>query len=905
MTLSAWIDPTDDDVRTESGGRVTEITDKSPEGNDVIEGVALTGPPTALINDLTVLDFSAAGDWLRRLTGSVSGMDAGDITVIAAYTDDGTSGGRRGITSRSTGVGPFNDGWILGKPLNETNIAFDVEGSNSGNEVAGGATVNNIDIVVGRFDDVNNFAEIIKNGGELFEGITRSQTSVAGNSFVIGDGDSSGVYGWQSGNIGDVIVWAGVMRYDQIQRVEGYLAHKFDSLNSLPAGHPFKVNAPDIVVDADVIANFQGDHLDTTYTAETGQALTPFGSSRLNSARDKKFGRTIFESFDEGGVGSYLTVGTEADLTNVFTVEGWFLFDDVTQTDYPLIAKWDFNSSDRSYILNFNTTGTDSLDFALDTGSGNGTTTVAVNAEGWTPVLGQWYHIAATCDGINLRLFIDGVLQDTTPNTLAPNTTTNTRLGIGGFGLDSGAAADGHDGGIGPIRIIRDRCLYVSDFVPPVRQFRLPVKADLIANFNGQSTTFTSEDETGRVATFVGNAQLNSAERKFGYSSLLLDGTGDYLTFPDDADFEYADGDFTLEAFVNPDNTNRGTVLAKWNTGTNQTSFIFSINAGGGLQFDWSTTGTGTSGTATGAFTFVAGTWYHIVAMRKGPTIMLFVDGVLVDTQDIGTDSLFDSTVPLEVGSTTTGGGRVFDLDGNVDAVRTAKAALYAPVVEPEEQPEAGSDDDLLLLFESGTNSDDAGAVPFTLEGGASLVNTQGQLGTNCLDANASNRAINIAAGNAPRLNDTDFTVEVIVRPVSFGVSYDAILDERATTTDGDAYYLGIQNSGGNRQFVVYINGTNFLFSGLEPFPADVWYHVVWMRRNGVSYLLVNGEIKDSAPDTTNYDGGIDLSVGERNSHNPGGGFRGYVDLVRIRTNDDLYPFSFPRPVAGMGEPIT
>lgn len=40
--------------------------------------------------------------------------------------------------------------------------------------------------------------------------------------------------------------------------------------------------------------------------------------------------------------------------------------------------------------------------------------------------------------------------------------------------------------------------------------------------------------------TFHGNAQLDTAQKKFGASSLLLDGTGDYLSIPDSPDWNFS-----------------------------------------------------------------------------------------------------------------------------------------------------------------------------------------------------------------------------------------------------------------------------------------------------------------------------------------------------------------------------
>jgi len=47
-----------------------------------------------------------------------------------------------------------------------------------------------------------------------------------------------------------------------------------------------------------------------------------------------------------------------------------------------------------------------------------------------------------------------------------------------------------------------------------------------------------------------GNATLNTSVKKFGTSSLYLDGTGDYVLIDDDGDFNLGNDDFTIECWA-------------------------------------------------------------------------------------------------------------------------------------------------------------------------------------------------------------------------------------------------------------------------------------------------------------------------------------------------------------------
>lgn len=61
------------------------------------------------------------------------------------------------------------------------------------------------------------------------------------------------------------------------------------------------------------------------------------------------------------------------------------------------------------------------------------------------------------------------------------------------------------------------------------------------------STTITDSETTAKSVTVAGNAQIDTAQYKFSTGSILFDGTGDYLTTADHADWNMADGPFTIE----------------------------------------------------------------------------------------------------------------------------------------------------------------------------------------------------------------------------------------------------------------------------------------------------------------------------------------------------------------------
>jgi len=78
----------------------------------------------------------------------------------------------------------------------------------------------------------------------------------------------------------------------------------------------------------------------------------------------------------------------------------------------------------------------------------------------------------------------------------------------------------------------------------------------LLLPLNGTNggTTFTDVSSNAFTVTGVGDAQTSTAQWKWDGSSLLLDGSGDYLDVAANAAFQFP-GDFTIEAWVRSTDT--------------------------------------------------------------------------------------------------------------------------------------------------------------------------------------------------------------------------------------------------------------------------------------------------------------------------------------------------------------
>src|SRR3990170_5584126 len=72
----------------------------------------------------------------------------------------------------------------------------------------------------------------------------------------------------------------------------------------------------------------------------------------------------------------------------------------------------------------------------------------------------------------------------------------------------------------------------------------------LLMHMNGNNGGVIFTDEKGAISTVFGNAQTSTAASKWLGSSGKFDGTGDYLTLPSIAGYDFGTGDFTIDAWV-------------------------------------------------------------------------------------------------------------------------------------------------------------------------------------------------------------------------------------------------------------------------------------------------------------------------------------------------------------------
>jgi hypothetical protein len=222
-----------------------------------------------------------------------------------------------------------------------------------------------------------------------------------------------------------------------------------------------------------------------------------------------------------------------------------------------------------------------------------------------------------------------------------------------------------------------------SALVPPQYGYAFDRTQGALLNFNGTDASTTMLDDFGNTWTANGNAQLDTAQFKFGSSSLLLDGTGDYITSTNFTTL--GDGSWEMSCWFRV-NALPGVgvaydILGAMNaTGNGARVQMFNQAGTTKLFYYGSSNGTSTdiiNGIGGSNTTWAAGTWYKIRfvfdALAGTYRAYLSVNGA-AETQDHSTSSTarICAITMFRVGANESG---VQGFNGWIDAVRFVRCA--------------------------------------------------------------------------------------------------------------------------------------------------------------------------------------------------------------------------------------
>lgn len=461
------------------------------------------------------------------------------------------------------------------------------------------------------------------------------------------------------------------------------------------------------------------------------------------------------------------------------------------------------------------------------------------------------------------------------------------------------------------------------------RSRAVPYDSEIALLFNGNvgTTTFTDSSPKVRVITTNGNSTTSNTQTKFG-NVLAIDGTGDYLTWPANADFELASGDHTTECWIYKTSSVTSTIWSISNS-TGSGGYAgnqFAIRDDGSAIWLCGSSASAWINTSNVAVagTFQNNVWTHIACVRQGSDFSVYKDGRRVggytSTTAIGTINGVNYLAARRNGATI----GEFNWPGYLTNFRLTKAPIYTSNFTPNTDALSASgffpkiEATILLKMDEAEGATDwadssVNAVDFVTIGntttGGNLIssNAQSKWGTTSLLSTGTNGFGNgvIRTGYISDFNivqlSRDWTMEgwfyFLSLPSSSAYASEIISLNGNTTGSAAALRITIWNNGAIRILCANSSGgwIDTTFSSANAVVLNTWHHIAACRENvsgTPNYRIyvdgVQKRVYSSASAATTIQGNLVVCGWELTS--PQNTFNGYVDGVRWINGACLYP---------------
>jgi hypothetical protein len=372
----------------------------------------------------------------------------------------------------------------------------------------------------------------------------------------------------------------------------------------------------------------------------SGQAhvITYIADAKID-ASTYKFGKG---SLSVDGTGDYIVTPSSADWNfgtagnGDFTIDFWLYFNSLGMSflfsTYPSAGWYIYYQSNLIYLVS--------------------------SSVSWTPSIDTWYHMAIIRNGSTITLYVNGTSQGTFTDIDMNN--DGGALQIGGYITDPNLSLDGYMDGV---RITKGEALWTSNFTAPTSAPTADANTKLLLNFEGG-------DQYGGHDVSPKGSSAKVTRRVFSQCA-FFDGTGDYLSISDSADWAFGNGDFTQDFWINFSSIagNIG-IIGQAKGGVAEQGF-YCYYSSGIMYWRWRNT----IGTRIGyniSWTPTVDTWYHLAFVRNGSNFYWFINGVSqsLNVEDaIGTTTLNDCDNDLTIGRDA----NIFYLNGYMDEIRITK----------------------------------------------------------------------------------------------------------------------------------------------------------------------------------------------------------------------------------------
>lgn len=482
--------------------------------------------------------------------------------------------------------------------------------------------------------------------------------------------------------------------------------------------------------------------------------------------------------------------------------------------------------------------------------------------------LNQWVHLAATRSSGTVRIFTNGVLDGS-------RTITGTFSLFCLGGVDT--VNDRLTGYTSNMRVVNGTALYTATFTPPTAPLTavsgtalLTSQSNRFRDASSNNLTFTVNGSP-RVTDF---APFSPASPGITYNqsditnwSGYFDGSGDYLSIPNNAAFSFGNGDFCIEMWA-------------YKT-LNANSTIFSIVGVLGLIFyNNNRLGVNPSGVGTPIIIdpddFPLNAWTHVACTREGSTLRLFINGALKASGTSTTN--YTATGSTYIGLWTDGSN--FPWNGYISNVRVVKGtAVYTSAFTPPTTNLTAISGTSLLTLQNAAFTDNSTNNFVVTPNGNTTVTGNSPFNTVGYWSNyfsGSGTYLSIPSNAAFAFGTGDFTVEGWIF-VTVGS-----LTQRIVWFSDDRVNIDINSS--NQIYFTTTNSINSQTFGTVT--LNTWVHFAVSRTSGTVSAYLDG--------VRGYTGSYTSSMSNRTMYlgvngNGNGFFNGYMSNIRMLKGTGLY----------------
>ena len=418
---------------------------------------------------------------------------------------------------------------------------------------------------------------------------------------------------------------------------------------------------------------------------------------------------------------------------------------------------------------------------------------------------------------------------------------------------------------------------------------------------NTRNNSVFDDSSTSNHTINVNSVAHQTTLTPYSYNwSNYFDGSGDYLTITDSADFDLATA-WTFETWVYPENLGSG-FNPFYQTGVDSSNgFVFDMSNGGSTpRFLYHT---GSWVTLSSSSTISNNVWSHISVTWDGSYYKMFVNGVETASATSST-AITNPTTGVQIGRSTTSGGAQRYYKGYLTDTHFIKgyAKYTASFKAPLEKITAHSNTKLLTCRSNRFIDESTSSHAITIAGNT-LISKKNPLAiVDVWKQDIGGSVYITGTGDNLRTPSTadftfgtgDFSVSFWLNITGQPTSYASVIDFRGTSTRNDASSFTLVYS--TSKMYIYASPT-FHVDNI-PRVLNRWQHMVYQRRTvggtQSDEFYIDGVLFHQAADSTNWTQS-NLWIGTSN-WNDHGSF--YLADLKINKGSAEYSGAFTPPTA-------